>query len=126
MAAYDVPASRRRVVAARDRGLTADDARYEADRILSLRTVFRWWARYDLDGDAAFAEGRHGHAWLVTPPVQEWIVSYCQAHPHTPSHTLKVLVETELHRTVSVSRLNVIRATLGVTYQRPRREKKVP
>ena len=126
MAAYDVVESRRRVVAARDRGMSADDARYEADIIISRRTVFRWWGRYDLDGDAALAEGRHGHAWKLTPPIQDWLVAYCQAHPHTPSHALQPLLQAEFGLTVSVSQISEVRSRHGVTYQRPRREKKAP
>ena len=123
---YDDRTTKRLVIEAMDAGLPWDVARHRANAPVSRATIFRWHARFATDGDAVFHEQRHGHVWLVTQPVQDWIVAYCQAHPHTPSHALKALLAAELDCTVSVSRLNVVRATLGVTYQRPRHEKKEP
>ena len=119
----DTRTTKRLVIAAMAAGLPWDVARQRANASISRATAFRWQARFRTAGDAVFQEQRHGHAWLVTPPIQDWIVTYCQAHPHTPSHALNVLLET---CTVSVGRLNAVRARLGVTYQRPRHEKKAP
>ncbi len=118
--------TKRRVIAAMGAGLPWDAARQRATTHVSRATVFRWQARFATDGAAVFQEQRHGHVWLVTPPIQEWIVTYCQAHPHTPSHVLKSILAAELDCTVSVTQLNRARARLGVTYQRPRHEKKDP
>ncbi len=122
----DSRTTKRLVIDAMAAGLPWDVARQRAKAPISRATAFRWQARFRTAGDAVFEEQRHGHAWLVTPPVQDWIVAYCQAHPHTPSHALKVLLAAELDCTVSVTRLNIVRARLGVTYQRPRQEKKDP
>jgi len=105
-------------------GLPWDVARHRANAPISRATAFRWQARFITDGDAVFQEQRHGHPWLVTQPVQDWIVAYCQAHPHTPSHALQPLLQWEVNCTVSLTQLNRVRATLGITYQRPRHEKK--
>lgn len=118
--------TKRLVIEAMAAGLPWEVARQRANAPISRATAFRWQARFRTDGAAAFEEQRHGHAWLVTQPVQDWIVTYCQAHPHTPSHALKPLVAAALGCSISVSRLNGIRTTLGVTYQRPRHEKKDP
>ena len=122
----DTQTTKRLVIDAMAAGLPWDVARQRANAPISRATAFRWQSRFRTAGDAVFQEQRHGHAWLVTPPIQDWIVTYCQAHPHTPSHVLKVLLETELACTVSVGRLNAVRARMGVTYQRPRHEKKAP
>ena len=122
----DTQTTKRLVIDAMAAGLPWDVARQRANAPISRATAFRWQARFRTAGDAVFQEQRHGHAWLVTPPVQDWIVTYCQAHPHTPSHALTLLLTAELDCTVSVTRLNIVRARLGVTYQRPRHEKKDP
>ena len=122
----DTQTTKRLVIDAMAAGVPWDVARQRAKAPISRATAFRWQARFRTAGDAVFQEQRHGHAWLVTPPVQDWIVAYCQAHPHTPSHALKLLLTAELDCTVSVTRLNIVRARLGVTYQRPRHEKKAP
>ena len=122
----DTQTTKRLVIEAMAAGLPWDVARQRAKAPISRATAFRWQARFRSAGDAVFQEQRHGHAWLVTPPIQDWIVTYCQAHPHTPSHALKLLLTAELDCTVSVTRLNIVRARLGVTYQRPRHEKKDP
>ena len=120
------PTTKRRVIAAMAAGLPWDVACQRAKAPISRATAFRWQARFATDGDAVFQEQRHGHAWLVTPPVQDWIVTYCQAHPHTPSHTLTGILAAELDCIVSITQLNRVRARLRVTYQRPRHEKKAP
>ena len=122
----DTQTTKRLVIDAMAAGVPWDVARQRAKAPISRATAFRWQARFRSAGDAVFQEQRHGHAWLVTPPIQDWIVTYCQAHPHTPSHALKLLLTAELDCTVSVTRLNIVRARLGVTYQRPRHEKKAP
>ncbi len=118
--------TKRRVIAAMGAGLPWDAARQHANTLVSRATVFRWQARFATAGDAAFPDQRHGHAWRVTPPIQDWIVTYCQSHPYTPSHALKVLLAAALDCTVSVTQLNRVRARLNVSYQRPRHEKKDP
>ena len=122
----DTQTTKRLVIDAMAAGVPWDVARQRAKAPISRATAFRWQARFRTAGDAVFQEQRHGHAWLVTPPVQDWIAAYCQAHPHTPSHALKILLAAELDCTVSVTQLNRIRARLKVTYQRPRHEKKDP
>ena len=122
----DTQTTKRLVIEAMAAGVPWDVARQRAKAPISRATAFRWQARFRTAGDAVFQEQRHGHAWLVTPPIQDWIVTYCQAHPHTPSHALKGILAAELDCTVSVTRLNIVRARLGVTYQRPRHEKKDP
>ena len=118
--------TKRLVIAALAAGVPWHVASQQANAPVSRATIFRWQARFATHGDTIFQEQRHGHAWLVTQPIQDWIVAYCQAHPHTPSHVLTVLLETELACTVSITQLNRVRARLGVTYQRPRHEKKDP
>ena len=123
---HDDHTTKRVVLAALAAGLPWNEARQRTTAPVSRATIFRWQARFATDGDAVFQEQRHGHAWRVSPPVQDWIVTYCQAHPHTPSHTLKLLLAAELDCTVSVTQLNRVRARLDVIYQRPRHEKKDP
>lgn len=123
---YDDQTTKQLVIEGMLAGLPWDEARQRANAPVSRATVFRWHARFATDGAAVFHDQRHGHTWLLTQPIQTWIVTYCQTHPHTPSHALKAMLATELDCIISVSRLNVVRGQLGVTYQRPRHEKKDP
>jgi hypothetical protein len=51
--------------------------------------------------------------------VRQWLVAYCQEHPHTPSHALQITLREQFDVLISVGYLNQIRAALGVGYVRP-------
>jgi hypothetical protein len=57
--------------------------------------------------------------------VRQWIVTYCQEHPHTTSRVLQGVLRERCDVLVSLGYLNQVRAALGVSFQRPPQEKKV-
>jgi hypothetical protein len=60
----------------------------------------------------------------LPPPVRQWIVSYCQEHPHTTSRVLQPFLREQCDVIVSLGYLNQVRAALGVGYVPPPQEKK--
>ena len=93
---------------------------------IARSTARRWDHRFQQEGLAFREPQRHGHPSKFRPAVQQWLQTYCTAHPDTPSQQLIPLLAAEFGITVGLSRLNTLRAQLGISYQRPAREKKVP
>jgi hypothetical protein len=60
-------------------------------------------------------EGRHGHAYKVTQPVQAWLIEACTNDPQVPSCRLQAELEATFGITVSVGHLNRVRAQHGLT-----------
>jgi len=117
-------AAKARLVDAMDRGVGWEDATAEAGLLLSRATAYRLWLRACCEGQAAFEDGRHGHPAKTCTPIRTWLVAYCQAAPHTPSHELQILVQQHFGITISVRQLNRVRAALGVGWVRPPAPKK--
>ena len=80
--------------------------------------------RLQQDGDTAFDDHRHRYAYTLPPTVRQWLVGYCQEHPHTASHSLQTVLRDQFDLLISVGYLNQIRAALDVRYVRPTPRKK--
>lgn len=91
---------------------------------ISRSTAYRLVQRARNEEQAAlvFLEGRHGHAYKVTKPVQAWLVEVCTNDPQVPSCRLQVELETTFGITVSVGHINRVRAQYGVTRRGSDRE----
>ena len=76
------------------------------------------------DGDTALDDHRHGYTYKLPPAVRQWLLAYCQEHPHTPSHVLQTVLREHCDVLISVGYLNQVRAVLGVRYVRPTATKK--
>jgi hypothetical protein len=75
-------------------------------------------------GDSALDDHRQGVPYKLPPTVRQWIITYCQAHPHTTSRALQPILRDACDVLVCVGYLNQVRATLGVSYVPPPQEKK--
>src|SRR5262249_16833676 len=53
--------------------------------------------------------------------VRQWLLAYCQQHPHTPSLALQITLREQFDVLISVGYLKQIRAALGVSYVRPQK-----
>lgn len=117
-------AARARLVEEMDDGASWEEAVATAGLLVSRATAYRIWLRAWREGPSAFEDERHGHPAKLHAPIQTWLVAYCQAAPHTPSHELQPLVQHHFGITLSVRHLNRVRAALGVRWVRPRSPKK--
>jgi transposase len=86
---------------------------------ISRSTAYRLVQRARNEEQAAlvFLEGRHGHAYKVTRPVQAWLVEVCTNDPQLPSGRLQAELESTFGIAVRVGHINRVRAQYGLTKQ---------
>jgi transposase len=108
-----------RLVAGMDAGLSWREAAAAAGITTSEATAHRLRRRVRLEGLCALSDDRHGAAYKLPQGVRQWLVDYCQTHPHTPSHLLQTVLREQFDVLISVGYLNQVRAVLGVRYVRP-------
>jgi transposase len=66
-------------------------------------------------GEQALSEGRHGHPIKLRGEVRKFLEETCRQAPHTPSHKIQTQLAERFSLTVSVSQINRVRATLGIS-----------
>jgi len=117
-------AAKARLVAGMNEGLSWREAAAAADMTISEASAHRLRRRVREEGDAALDDHRQGVPYKLPPPVRQWIVAYCQEHPHTTSRTLHPILREHWDVIVCIGYLNQVRAALGVGYVPPPQEKK--
>ena len=117
-------AAKARLVAGMNAGLSWREAAAAADITVREDTAHRLRRQVRESGDAALADHRQGVPYKLPPTVRQWIVTYCQEHPHTTSRVLQPILRDAGDVIVCIGYLNQIRATLGVSYVPPPQEKK--
>jgi transposase len=75
-------------------------------------------------GEADWRDGRQGHVFKLREPILQWLKTYCQASPASPSHEVAQALEKQFGFRVSISHLNATRARLGLTNQSRQDRKK--
>jgi transposase len=113
-----------RLVAMMNQGQSWQEAAVFVGLPISRATAYRLQRRVRLEGETALEDQRHGHIFKLREPVRQWLVTYCQQAPHTPSHLLQVLLRDQFHVNLSIGYLNQVRTKLGVRYVRPHQGKK--
>src|SRR5205823_12204287 len=86
---------------------------------ISRSTAYRL-VQYARDEDKAtmpFLDDRHGHPYKLTGPVQAWISEVCSDNVQMPSSKVQGELKSRFGIAVSVSQINRVRATLGVSNQ---------
>lgn len=66
-------------------------------------------------GEEALRDGRHGHPSKLRGEVRAFLAGSCREAPHTPSPLLQAALRERFDLQVSVSQINRVRATLGVS-----------
>ena len=117
-------AAKARLVAGMLAGLSWREAAAAADITVREDTAYRLRWRVREEGDAALNDHRQGVPYTLPPPVRQWIVTYCHAHPHTTSRTLHPILREHWDVIVCIGSLNQVRAALGVGFIPPPQEKK--
>jgi putative transposase len=115
MEATDLYTARVRVVEAMEQGLSWQEGAKRAGLQISQSTAYRLRQRMRQGGEQALREGRHGHPIKLRGEVRQWLEQTCQRAPHTPSHEIQTQLAQRFSFQVSVSQINRVRATLGVS-----------
>lgn len=82
---------------------------------VSESTAYRWVRCWRQEGEAGLSDDRHGHAYKMTPEIQEWLKETCGQAPHTPSSKVKKMIKDKFEIELSRGHINRIRAELGVS-----------
>src|SRR6266702_2846861 len=117
-------AARREIVRQVEQGATASVARICSAVPMHRTTVYRLLKRVQSDEEKAFVDGRHGHAMKLRGDVLTFLTERCQTNSDLPSSVLRCAIQERFSLTVSISQLNRVRASLGLTYKPVPREKK--
>ena len=107
--------ARIQVVEAMEQGLPWHEAAKRAGLEISQSTAYRLRQRMRKAGEQALREGRHGHPIKLRGEVRKFLEEVCRQAPHTPSHTVQTQLARRFSLQVSVSQINRVRASLGVS-----------
>jgi transposase len=106
--------SKLKLVTALQAGTAWQEALQTADLTLSRATTYRYLKAFQKEGEAALQDGRKGHPAKLKAEVQAWLVEYCQPNQQLPSRQVQLALKARFGITVSISRLNEVRAALGI------------
>ncbi len=107
--------ARVQVVEAMEQGLPWHEAAKRAGITISQSTAYRMRQRVHQRGEQGLREGRHGHPAKLRGQVREWLEETSRRAPHTPSHEIQAQLAERFALSISVSQINRVRATLGVS-----------
>jgi transposase len=105
-------------------GATASVARVCSAVPMHRTTVYRLLKRVQSNEEKAFVDGRHGHAIKLRGEVLTFLTERCQTSSDLPSSALRCAIQGRFSLTVSISQLNRVRASLGLTRKTIPQEKK--
>ena len=117
-------AARRELVRQIEQGVSVREARVSSAISIHRTTVYRFLKRVQSEGERALSDGRHGHPVKLRGEVLTNLVEHCQATPSISSSAVRHLLQARFGLCISVSQLNRVRASLGLSRQCVPREKK--
>ena len=117
--------AKRQMIGLIEQGTSVQQARSQGSVPMHRTTIYRLLKRVQAEGENAYIDGRHGHSVKVRGEVRTFLIECCQATPSPSSSQLQQAIEQRFGLHLSVSQLNRVRASLGLTYHRPTQEKKV-
>jgi len=107
--------ARAQVVEAMENGLPWHEAAKRAGLQISQSTAYRLRQRMRKAGEQALREGRHGHPAKLRGEVRTFLEGTCRQAPQIPSRAIQTKLAERFALSVSVSQINRVRATLGVS-----------
>lgn len=107
--------ARVQVVEAMENGLPWHEAVKRAGLQISQSTAYRLRQRMRKAGEQALHGGRHGHPAKLRGEVRTYLEDTCRQAPQIPSHEVQTKLAERFALSVSVSQINRVRATLGVS-----------
>ncbi|EFH84907.1 helix-turn-helix domain-containing protein [Ktedonobacter racemifer] len=118
-------AARRELVRQIEQGASVQDARVSSVVSMHRTTVYRLLKRVQREGgEQALIDGRHGHPVKLRGEILTFLIESCQSNPCVSSPVVQRLMQERFGLSISVSQLNRVRASLGLTRRLIPREKK--
>jgi putative transposase len=108
-----------------EQGASVQQARSHSTVPMHRATVYRLLKRVRAEGEIAFTDGRHGHPIKLCGEVRTFLIETCQATPSVSSPVVQQAIQERFGLCISVSQLNRLRTSLGLSRSRLPREKKV-
>ena len=118
-------AAKRQIIEQIEQGASVQEARAQASVPMHRATVYRLLKRVRTEGETAYRDERHGHPIKVRGEVRAFVIETCQATPSVSSPVVHHSIQERFGLSISVSQLNRVRASLGLSRQPIAREKKV-
>jgi transposase len=81
----------------------------------SQSNAYRLWLAVRQRGESALQDGRHGHPIKLCGAARAFLEERCQQAPQTPSSTIQVKLRERFDLSMSISQINRVRATLGLS-----------
>src|SRR6266700_3657643 len=116
--------AKQEIVNAVRQGASAAVARERSGVPMHRSTVYRLLKRVQKDEERAFVDGRHGYAVKLRGEVLISLSERCKTSPDLPSSALQCALQERFSLSVSISQLNRVRASLGLTRKPIPRETK--
>ncbi len=104
-------------------GASVEQARSESVLPIHRATIYRLLKRVQ-SNEGRFVDGRHGSASKLRGEVLTFLTEHCQVSPDVSSLVLQGVIQKRFSLPVSISQLNRVRASLGLTRTSVPREKK--
>ena len=117
--------AKRQMIEQIEQGVSVRQARSHSAVPMHRATVYRLLKRVRAEGEAAYTDQRHGHSIKVRGEVRAFLIEVCQATPSVSSPVVQQAIQERFRLTISVSQLNRVRTSLGLSHHRMPREKKV-
>ncbi len=117
-------AARRELVRQIEQGASVREAKGRSMVPMHRTTVYRLLKRVQSEGEQALIDGRRGHPVKLRGEVLTFLIESCQSNPFVSSPVVQRLLQEHFDLCVSVSQLNRVRASLGLSRSRIPQEKK--
>jgi putative transposase len=118
-------AAKRQMIEQIEQGASVQQARSRSEVHLHRATVYRLLKRVRAEGETAYTDGRHGHPIKLRGEGRTFLIEVCQATPSISSPVLQQDIQERFGLSISVSQLNRVRASLGLSRSRIPQEKKL-
>lgn len=107
--------ARERLVFAMLEGRTFQEVSAESSLPVKRAMAYRLLRAVRAKGNIALQDGRHGHPIKLRGAARAFLETSCREAPCTPSLTLQAVLRERFDLQVSVSQINRVRASLGVS-----------
>lgn len=107
--------AREHLVRAMQAGRTFQEVSQGEEQPLKRAMAYRLLRAVRTKGDIALQDGRHGHPSKLRGEARAFLEASCREAPSTASSTFQVALRERFDLQVSVSQINRVRATLGVS-----------
>ena len=115
--------AKRQMIEQIEQGASVQQARSQSEVPMHRATVYRLLKRVRAEGETAYTDGRHGHPIKLRGEGRTFLIQVCQATPSISSPVLQQAIQERFGLSISVSQLNRVRASLGLSRRLPQEKK---